>query len=157
MDNMHQRSSVRTTHQVDVSIIGDSVIWAKVSARVSLLRFPLSELHNQPLLLLLLDLLGNDWVPDSDLGFHLPTHRFPPVVQVKAVMDHALGLEGSKFDLSSSDQSVRPEEAALAPYFKLHTAPLHHPLEGLVPGVDHQFEGGVILGVVVILHHSRLV
>ena len=52
-----------------------SEIRAKVLARVSLLRFPLSELHNQPLLLLLLDLLSNDWVPDSDLGFHLPTNH----------------------------------------------------------------------------------
>jgi len=94
-------------HQVDVNIIMcGSEIRAKVLARVSLLRFPLSELHNQPLLLLLLDLLGNNWVPDSDLGFHLPAHGFPSVVQVKAVMDHALGLQWSKFDLSSSDQSV---------------------------------------------------
>ena len=92
----------------DLKMIMISSIFAEVSRDCPLL-LPLSELYHEPLLLLLLDLLGNDGVPHPDLGLHLAPHRLPAVVEVEAVVDLALGLEGRQLHLGRPYLGVRPE------------------------------------------------
>ena len=99
----------RFTH--DLKMIMISSLYAEVPRECPLL-LPLSELHNEPLLLLLLDLLGNDWVPHPNLGLHLAPHRLPAVVEVEAVVDLALGLQGCQLHLGCPYFGVRPAEEA---------------------------------------------